>query len=321
MHASVEPWLRPWKAALEEETARWAFLTQVEPVPAPVEPDDPEKADPHWLDARLRELASMRAGWDELVGHLALLVRTLGLWRDMGFASFAHYCTERLGLSVRNVQQRVALERRLHELPALRGALREGRVSYEQARVVASHARDEAEARTLIATAADRSCVALRRALDEAGDAQVSASGEVTLAVPTRVAALVCAAVRAVREREERWMKVGACLARVAWHFIETWRPVLEVRMTRHRKALARDRGLCQVPGCSRVAVHAHHVDYRSHGGGDELENLVGVCAAHHLHGIHGGFVRVEGLAPDRLRWEFGVRPGAPPLAVYGAAA
>ncbi len=38
----------------------------------------------------------MRDGWDELVGHLGLLVSMLGLWRTMGFASFAHYCAERL---------------------------------------------------------------------------------------------------------------------------------------------------------------------------------------------------------------------------------
>jgi hypothetical protein len=67
-----------------------------------------------------------------------------------------------------------------------------------------------------------------------------------------------------------------------------------------------RDRGFCQVPGCSRAAAHAHHVTFRSRGGGDEPENLVSVCAAHHLHGIHRGWIRVSGTAPDGLRWEVG---------------
>jgi len=31
-------------------------------------------------------------------------------------------------------------------------------------------------------------------------------------------------------------------------------------------------------------------------------------CAAHHLHGTHGGRMRVTGAAPDKLVWEFGLR-------------
>ena len=29
------------------------------------------------------------------------------------------------------------------------------------------------------------------------------------------------------------------------------------------------------------------------------------LCAAHHLHGVHRGFIRVQGEAPDRLVWTF----------------
>jgi hypothetical protein len=28
------------------------------------------------------------------------------------------------------------------------------------------------------------------------------------------------------------------------------------------------------------------------------------VCAAHHLHGIHAGLVKVTGTAPTALRWD-----------------
>jgi hypothetical protein len=54
--------------------------------------------------------------------------------------------------------------------------------------------------------------------------------------------------------------------------------------------------------------VHAHHIDYRSAGGKDELPNLTGLCAAHHLRGVHTGRIRVRGQAPDRLQWELGPR-------------
>ena len=43
-------------------------------------------------DARARELSAMRDRWDDLVGHLGLLVQVFGLWRPLGFASFRHYC-------------------------------------------------------------------------------------------------------------------------------------------------------------------------------------------------------------------------------------
>jgi 5-methylcytosine-specific restriction endonuclease McrA len=62
------------------------------------------------------------------------------------------------------------------------------------------------------------------------------------------------------------------------------------------------------VPGCSRPAAHAHHVTFRSRGGGDDPSNLVALCAPHHLHGVHRNWIRVRGQAPDQLVWELGER-------------
>jgi hypothetical protein len=47
-------------------------------------------------------------------------------------------------------------------------------------------------------------------------------------------------------------------------------------------------------------------VAFRGQGGSNESENLVGICACHHLRGIHGGYIRVRGLAPDGLVWKLG---------------
>jgi 5-methylcytosine-specific restriction endonuclease McrA len=58
--------------------------------------------------------------------------------------------------------------------------------------------------------------------------------------------------------------------------------------------------------GCSRAAAHAHHLVYRSLGGADEPANLVSLCAAHQLHRVHRGWIRVEGRAPEGLRWRLG---------------
>ena len=115
--------LEELEAALEAETGRWERLLWPEPVAAP---EVGEERDVAAIDARVRELAAMRDRWDDLVGHLGLVVQAFGLWRHLGFASFAHYCAERLGMAERTVAQRVWLERRLHDLPGLREAMRQG---------------------------------------------------------------------------------------------------------------------------------------------------------------------------------------------------
>jgi len=107
---------------------------------------------------------------------------------------------------------------------------------------------------------------------------------------------------------DQPWWSDGRCLAAVARHFLEVWEPLLPRRRTRSQRIRERDLGWCQVPCCSRRATHAHHVKWRSHLGGHEDENLVGMCACHHLRGIHLGYIRVTGFAPDGLVWELGGR-------------
>jgi hypothetical protein len=253
----------------------------------------------------------MRQGWDDLVGHLAHLVRSLGLWRDMGFASFGHYCAERLGMAESTVSQRAWLERRMQALPAVRAALRDGRLSYEKARLVAGSVDvagsfTEEEVDAAIARAERTTCIALRRELEDREEGQMCARSEVLVRVPVRVAALFDAAIRAARDAAGRWISPGEALARIAAHFVETWEGAVKRRTTRSRRVLARDRGWCQVPGCSRAATQAHHVEPRARGGGDEPENQVALCAAHHLHGVHRGYLRVRGQAPGALAWELG---------------
>ncbi|HUL60812.1 MAG TPA: HNH endonuclease signature motif containing protein [Anaeromyxobacteraceae bacterium] len=310
-HAPAPEWLDPVKEALERETRRWEFLCAPDPVAAPAGLAAGAN-DPFQLDARLRELAAMRARWDELLGHLAMLVRMLGLWRDMKFASFAHFCTERLGMSARAVEQRIWLERKLWELPALRQAMRDGRLGYEQARLVAG-AADVSSLEAWIERAERTTCIALRREIDATEDRQMCARGTLALRVPRRVRLLLGCAFAAAREAEKRWLDAGRCLERIAEHFVSTWGPLLEERSTPERRVLERDGGLCQVPGCSRAAVHAHHVRFRSRGGGEEPENKTALCAPHHLHGVHRGWIRVRGRAPGQLTWKLGAPAGVPP--------
>jgi hypothetical protein len=85
----------------------------------------------------------------------------------------------------------------------------------------------------------------------------------------------------------------------------------------RHR-VFARDGWRCAAPGCSSMQnLHDHHVRFRAAGGSDAPENRVTLCAFHHLRGVHAGRLRCTGRAPDGLRWQLGIRPGAPPLLSY----
>lgn len=288
------------EAALEAETRRWERLLWPEPVAAPVGEDG--GGDVRAIDARVRELAAMRGRWDDLVGHLGLVMQAFRLWRHLGFASFRHYCRERLGMAERTVAQRVWLERRLHELPGLRAAMRQGRVTYEKARLVAQVAvpRDVEE---WVDVAEKSTCIELRRKVEAGEKAQMCARERVSVLVPRRIVELFEDGCSAVMHREGRWIPRDECLAVMCDHFIDAWEGIRDRRRTPQREAIERDKGFCQVPGCSRAAVHAHHVVWRSRGGGDELENLVSLCAGHHLHGVHRGYLRVSGKAPDRLVW------------------
>jgi hypothetical protein len=326
------PWgpsLDDTKEGLEAEMGRWSWLDELHasggaergpggPVPAPVPDSAEEPADLLRLDADVRRLAQMRRSWDALLGRLAMLVQWSGVWRDMKFASFGHYCSERLGLAERTVAQRAALERRLYALPSLREALSSGRVSYEKARLVARVA-DGSSVEAWVLRAERSTCIALRREIEASEEAQMRAQRSLSVRVPGSVAILLRAALAAALEAEGRWITAGECLVRVARHFIDTWKDGVPRRRTVQQRVLERDRGWCQVPGCSRPAMHAHHVHFRSAGGCDHEHNLAGICLPHHLHGIHAGYVRVSGRAPDALVWELGRGYDGAPLEVFGA--
>jgi hypothetical protein len=124
-----------------------------------------------------------------------------------------------------------------------------------------------------------------------------------TVPLPRRVAVLLAAAIATFRERVGQRVRMGTCLAVLALHLVEHWKGFLKRSATRSQQVRERDHGFCQVPGCSRRATDAHHVQFRSRGGGDELENQIGVCRFHHLRCIHAGHLAVTGKAPDGLTW------------------
>jgi hypothetical protein len=140
----------------------------------------------------------------------------------------------------------------------------------------------------------------------EVCDGEIQFTGPITLVALFRDALDVWH-----RPGEPRWAAVERLLRQVTadWEALPAHRdPVF-----------ARDGWRCAVPACSaRRELHDHHIRFRSQGGGNERENRVTVCAAHHLHGIHAGVVRAWGRAPHAVRWELGVREGRPFLRYFG---
>ena len=67
------------------------------------------------------------------------------------------------------------------------------------------------------------------------------------------------------------------------------------------RQVLRRDLGRCRVPGCRNATfVDVHHLQPRSEGGTNTLDNLVTLCGAHH-RAIHAGKVVSEGTSSATL--------------------
>jgi hypothetical protein len=141
-----------------------------------------------------------------------------------------------------------------------------------------------------------------------AHDARQVADALIVFPAPASVATLVRNAVAAFAERGEPPWKG---LERLIEHAIQTWEALPRYR----DPVFERDGWRCAVPACSaRQSLHDHHILFRSRGGDHRPDNRVTVCAAHHLRGIHRGWIRARGKAPDAIVWDLGVRPGRPPL-------
>ena len=154
-----------------------------------------------------------------------------------------------------------------------------------------------------------------------APDIDVEATERLEWRAPREVAALFLAVREAIRGRlraaTNRPASDSDAFAAMLDHALATWTQ-RDPGKPRPDPVFERDGYLCAVPGCSsRMSFHDHHVVFRSHQGSNDIENLLTLCAFHHRRCVHAGRLRIRGLAPDRLVFELGVRPGAPPLARF----
>jgi hypothetical protein len=265
---------------------------------------------PAELEKRILDLLEGRRGFDVAFGAVALQLREICQWRELGYECEEHYCRERLGMSARTFRQRVWLERQMRALPELREALASGRLSYTKALSLANDTTPETIDQR-IAEAAATTCQQTEQETTEAERRQNRARGVLRLWGPEdamQTCALAIASAKALAEASGLGLiKSGTALALIARHFLEVWEAHKSRQPDRRRReVLERTGGLCAVPGCSRPAQESHHMKYRSQGGSDDPSNLVGLCAMHHRLGVHSGHLEVSGTAGEHVEWKFG---------------
>jgi len=305
------------------------------------------------IDRRLRRGVRLERTWEARIGPLLRRVLEGRRYRWRGYWDRDLYLEERLGMCRRKARALVRIERLLERAPAVARAYRSGRLSWVQIQGLAPLLEagiDRSQVQAWVRRAGqvtvrrleDDVRGALARAdlgpaaaaeLDEVPeeaigvkDRQIGARRRMETATlsfhaPPESARFFRAVLEAVRERlaAVRGAPVteGEALEAMLDHAIQVWSRADE-RARREYRIFERDGWRCAVPGCTSYRnLQLHHIVFRSQGGGDEPENLITLCAWHHQRGVHGGLVRITGRAPDRLRFELGLREGEPPLVVY----
>ena len=287
------------------------------------------------LDARMIAVIEAMHRIDWQLGRLLRMFLDRRLYRLMLFPSAGRYLTERLGISARKARGLVAIERKTWDAPARGDAYRGGAVSSLQA-VTMLPVIAEKTAAAWVARARN---VTLRRLADEVEWALTVRDGLAPIAPPPARASLAIPERQLCARPEWEWPDAEIAftapvsvvsLFRTAIlafaHPADTLPGGLEQLLLhvkaewesqpRHRDPIfARDGWRCAVPVCTaRRDLHDHHVVFRSHGGSNEQDNRVTLCAWHHLRGIHAGRIHADGEAPRGITWEIGVHAGRRPL-------
>jgi hypothetical protein len=243
------------------------------------------------IDGRLREVIAFLQTADFETGHILQQMQLRGAFAELGFAGLDRYAAERLDLSASTAGRLIALARAGRGAPEVARAYRDGRIHAFQARAIARVATP-ATARAWVERARE---VSLRRL-----EAEVEASPREFIAfrAPPAVAILF----RAMLAR-------AGCLERLLMHAIDHWSQ--QGALFEDYADFERDGWRCTVPGCTaRRNLQSHHIRYRSAGGPDEPWNRTTLCAHHHQRSVHGGTVRIRGVAPDGLVFELGSPEG-----------
>ena len=291
-----------------------------------------DAARPRELDARLCRAAALERTWLARIGSLLLAFLDARGPHAFGFRSLDAFAREQLGWSPRAARALLRIERAAACSAPFAAAWRAGRLSGRQAQTLVPLVLAPGSAPFHAAWLERAQSVTVRRLEDDVDHALETGAFDpallpaLPLALPPALPSGVQIGARPMGdESNSTWVAnvpadVGrlfrACLCSVQRrlgagpataleamleHCLATWR----WRVPKEYRVFERDGWRCTVPGCTSYRnLHAHHVVFRSAGGGDEDANLTTLCAVHHQRGVHEGVIRISGRAPGGLVFE-----------------
>jgi hypothetical protein len=306
-----------------------------------------ESADAFELDARLRRALRLEQRHLARIGPWLLTVASERLFRDLGYRSLDDYAREELGMAPSRARALLRLERLAVVSPVFREAWRAGLISWTQAHALApllvlerslpwhgawieraGHVtvrRLENDVDHAVATDQldPSSLPALPAGLQTGARPTHSEGGaRLFLTAPRDVARLFRAVLATVQRHIERARgrpsSQNQAFETMLDHAIEAWGRSRSV--PKKYRVFSRDGWRCTVPGCTAYRnLQDHHIQFRSAGGSDDLENRTTLCVWHHLRAVHAGLIRCTGRAPGRLGFALGLREGRAPLVTYAS--
>jgi hypothetical protein len=217
------------------------------------------------LDVRLTELARSGAPLRRALARIAGAFVGRRAWEPLGFARLGDYARERPGLSARELYDLAHVDGALAKLPAIGAAFASGELGWTKARLLCRVATPEDAGLSELPEGVQIGAEHMPPEADH-----IPPETDVWVAnVPVDVGRLFRACLASVARRLNTGP--GVALEAMFDYCIETWR----CPTPREHRVFARDGWRCTVPGCtSQRNLHAHHVLFRSAGGGDELPNL-----------------------------------------------
>jgi hypothetical protein len=328
---------------VEEVTRHWSKLRWDAPgvlfEGAPADDADPHERVVFWT--------AVQGRLDAVRGRLLRVVQQWLYVDDLKFASLGQYVRERMGLSLREAEDLIRLDRALEQMPAafrMYAAGRMGKCAAWLVSKVATRQTDRAWTRfamthTLRLLEVVVEGAILRRETDPRGwkesgglppetasfaDAtracsflEAQKTGDVESSARIRIVfdaeQWTCyeQAVSALRANYGADRPEWWCLAVMARHFLDMYEQIHETkRGNLARRVFERDNFTCAAPEClQRGGLECDHILMRSRGGPDAPWNRASLCHAEHRFSKHvAGTLVLYGEAPDHLTIRMGSR-------------
>jgi hypothetical protein len=269
------------------------------------------------IEARLCAAAKRHHLEERNIAYWLCEIDGRGLHRERGFSSIGDYAMELVGIKPRKAQYLVFIASRLEKLPMIREAFDSGELSWTKAREITSVATPETEADWLAKARALKNRDLEKEVRRHTGQTS-GGFATVTISMPVEVLEMwndaYELAERISGSELEKWQVLEPALA----EFLGTQLPIAaegggyegdghgedglppELR----NAVFDRDGWQCVFPGCTmRKMLDPHHIVFRSHGGTDDLENVICLCRMHHGL-VHRGICHITGRVGVDLTFE-----------------